>query len=141
MKIYNNIGFLINRTGLLLKLKMQRVFTENDYQLTAEHWGVLQCLYETDGLSQVELSEILGKDKPNITRILDVMEKNNLIVRKSDPDDRRKYIIFLTKRAKEIKNDLFKLAKNTRERILKGFSDSEVEIFVKMINKIYKNIV
>lgn len=140
MKIHNNIGFLINRTGLRMKLKMQRGFAENGYSLTMEHWGVLQCLYESDGLSQVELSVILQKDKPNITRILDVMENNDLIIRKSDPGDRRKFLIFLTGNSKRIKKDIFRIAKSTRQEIFAGISDAEIDEFKSILYKIFNNI-
>lgn len=140
MKIQANLGFLINRTGLKMKLKMLRTFAAKGYSITMEHWGVLQCLYEKDGQVQVELAKILDKDKPNITRILDVMAKKDLIVRKADPNDRRKYLIFLTKKAYSIKKDLFKLGKQVRQEMVAGISDSEVEELVKIINKIYKNI-
>ncbi len=140
MNIHKNIGFLTNRTGLKIKLKIQRIFAENGYPITTEHWGILQSLYEIDGLSQVELSSILSKDKPNITRILDVMEKNDLVVRKSDPDDRRKFLIFLTDKAKEMKNDLLTIARKFRNEIVTKISDSELETYITVLNKMNKNM-
>ncbi len=140
MNIHKNIGFLTNRTGLKMKLKIQRIYAENGYPVTTEHWGILQCLYEIDGLSQVELSSILNKDKPNITRILDVMEKNDLVVRKSDPDDRRKFLIFLTDKAKKMKNDLLTLSKKFIKKITTGISDSELETYITVLNKMNKSM-
>ncbi|MCP4159448.1 MAG: MarR family transcriptional regulator [Deltaproteobacteria bacterium] len=140
MQIQKNFGFLINKTGLKIKLKIQRMFADNGYPITTEHWGILQCLYESDGLSQVELSSILEKDKPNITRILDVMEKNDLVVRRSDPGDRRKFLIFLTDKSMDIKDDLFRLSIKCREDITVGIPDSELKLFISMLNKMSKNM-
>lgn len=140
MKINNNIGYLINRTGLRMKLEMQHALSKKGYSLTTDHWGLLQKLYEKDGLPQVELANLLNKDKPNITRILDIMEKNDLISRKSDPFDRRKFLIFLTDKTKKMKNDLFVIASEVTEKSLIGISQTEIHEFMNVLNKIYLNL-
>ena len=140
MPLKKNIGFLVNRTGMKMRLKIQRLFAEEGYPITTEHWGILQCLYKNDGLSQVELSDILEKDKPNITRILDVMEKNDLVVRESDPTDRRKFLIFLTKKSKHMEMDLFRMSNRCKKQMVTGIAKSELESFITTLNKINKNI-
>lgn len=140
MPLKKNIGFLVNRTGMKMRLRIQRLFAEEGYPITTEHWGILQCLYKNDGLSQVELSDILEKDKPNITRILDVMEKNELVERISDPTDRRRFLIFLTKKSKEMEKALFKISNRCRKELVKGVSANELEGFINILNKINSNI-
>ena len=140
MKISDNIGYLMNRTGLRMKLVLQKTFNENGYSLTAEHWGILQKLYERDNLTQVELATLLSKDKPNITRIIDVMEKNNLVQRKAAPNDRRKYLISPTAYAKNIKKDLFSIARTIKKRAYQGLSASDLARLRTQLNHIFANL-
>ena len=140
MKLNENIGYLINRTGLRMKLAVQRAFREHGYQLTSDHWGILQKLYECDSLPQIELARLLGKDQPNITRIIDGMEKKNLAKRIPAPDDRRKYLITLTPYGKSIREDIFAIAKQVRDKAYQGLSTSELNTLGQLINRIYLNL-
>ncbi len=74
------------------------------------------------------------------TRILDVMERNDLVARKSDPEDRRKFLIMLTDKSKEMRDDLFRLSKALRKQIVTGISDSEIDRFISLLDKMNKNI-
>ena len=140
MKISENIGYLMNRTGLRMKLVLQKTFNEQGYSLTAEHYGILQKLYESDNLTQVELANLLSKDKPNITRIIDVMEKNNLVQRNADPNDRRKYLIGLTPYAKSIKEELFSIVKTIKKKAYQGLSTSDLTMLKTHLNRIFENL-
>lgn len=64
-----------------------------------------------DGFCKANRPILEGTFKPNITRIIDVMEKNNLVQRNADPENRRKYLIGLTPYARSIKKDLFSIKK------------------------------
>jgi len=90
-KFDESVGFLINRVAKQTKRKLYSAFKENGYTLTPEHWAVLNRLWEKDGLSQTEIADQTFKDKANITRILDVMEKNDLVKRQKHEEDRRSF--------------------------------------------------
>ena len=136
----NNIGFLMARTLLRMKLELQRGFNEKGYPLTTDHWGILQVLYKTDGISQIELANALVKDTPNITRMLDVMEKNGLIDRRADPDDRRKHLIFKTDKAIKMKKELFHISSSIQGKIFKNISKGDLTKFKDMMEHMYANL-
>ena len=48
-------------------------------------------LYGREGIHQSELSDRTGKDRHNITRILNLLEKKGYIHRIPDEHDRRRY--------------------------------------------------
>ncbi|MGB8990720.1 MAG: MarR family transcriptional regulator [Desulfobaccales bacterium] len=133
------LGFIIYRTALALKSALQRSFKENGFEITAEQWGIIRHLWEEDGLSQREIGEKAAKDKPNITRMLDALEKKRLIFRQPDPRDRRKYCIYLTKEGKHLYECLVPLAQNLREKITHNLARQELERLKDTLNKIYRN--
>jgi len=136
----NNIGFLLYKAGLRMRLHLQHVFKKNGYSITIDHWSVIRVLYEKGGLSQIELANILEKNKANITRILDVMQKRGLIIRKVDPDDRRRHIVFLTDKATEMAKKLFPLVLSVKETSRRNLSAKEIEKLKETLNRIYYNI-
>jgi DNA-binding MarR family transcriptional regulator len=139
-QIKDSLGFIIYRTALALKSALQRSFIENGYEITPEQWGIIRHLWEEEGLSQREIGEKAAKDKPNITRMLDVLEKKRLIFRQPDPRDRRKYCIYLTKEGKQMHEQLFPLAQNLRERASHNLAPQEIDLLKDTLNKICQNI-
>lgn len=138
--IEGSLGFLIYRTALALKSALQRSFTEKGYEITAEQWGILRHLWEEEGLSQREIGVKAAKDKPNITRMLDALEKKGLIFRLPDHQDRRKYCIYLTKEGKKLYQLLWPLAQNLRERALHNLAQPEIDRLKDSLKRIYHNI-
>ena len=59
-------------------------------------------------MSQVELAEMTFKDKPNVTRMLEVLERKQLIFRQPDENDRRAYKVFLTEVGQQLKAQLIR---------------------------------
>jgi DNA-binding MarR family transcriptional regulator len=138
--IQDSLGFIIYRTALALKAALQRCFKENGYEITAEQWGIIRHLGEEDGLSQREIGEKASKDKPNITRMLDALEKKHLIFRQPDPRDRRKYCIYLTKEGKHLQELLLPVTRDLRERAIQNLPQPEIDLLKVTLNKIYQNI-
>lgn len=59
-------------------------------------WLVLEQLVQEDGLSQRDLARRLSVEAPTLTRHLDKMAAEGLLLRSQDPDDRRVTRIKLT---------------------------------------------
>jgi DNA-binding MarR family transcriptional regulator len=135
----DSLGFIIYRTALALKSALQRCFKENGYEITGEQWAIIRHLLEEDGLSQREIAEKTSKDKPNITRMLDALEKKRLIFRQPDPRDRRKYCIYLTKEGRQLHERLLPLIQNLRERTTQNLDPPEIDLLKKALTKIYQN--
>jgi DNA-binding MarR family transcriptional regulator len=138
--IKDSLGFIIYRTALALKSALQRSFKGRGYQITTEQWGIIRHLWEEEGLSQREIGEKAGKDRPNITRMLDSLEKKRIIFRQPDPRDRRKYCIYLTKEGRQLHERLFPLVQNQRERVTQNLSPEEVDFLKNTLTKICQNI-
>ena len=136
--IEKSIGFIIYRTALAMKATLHRTLKERGFDITPEQYGILNLLWEKEGLSQQEISKILFKDKPNVSRMLDALERKRLIFRQ--PIDRRKYAIFLTEEGKRLIEETLSIGLELGERAIKGLLGRELESLEGMLNKIYENI-
>jgi DNA-binding MarR family transcriptional regulator len=140
-KIYSvekSIGFVIYRTALAMKAVLQRTLKERGFDITPEQFGILHVLREEEGLSQKEIGNILFKDKPNVSRMLDALERKRLIYRQ--PIDRRSYAIFLTEEGKKLIEEILPIGLQLIEKSINGLLAREIESLESMLNKIYGNV-
>ena len=135
-----NPAYLLNRTIVRLHLSMYRAFKEKGYDITPQQWAVLNTLWEQEGLFQAEIAEIANKDNPNVTRILDVMERNKLIFRLPSREDRRKFKIFLTEEGKDLKKKLSVITAELEKNAYREIGAKEMDSFKAVLCRIFANL-
>ena len=136
----DSFGFILGRSQKMLANRLTQNFRSAGHNLTVEQWSVLVNLWRSDGQNQQDLSCKCGKDKTSITRLIDNMEKGNLVVRIPDQNDRRNKLIYLTNQGKEIRNNLTGVAKQTLAEALEGISESEIEQCKGILNQVFDNL-
>ena len=136
--IEKSIGFIIYRSALKMKSTLQRILKDRGFDITPEQWGILRVLREEEGISQKEIGDRLFKDKPNVTRMLDALERKGLIFRQ--PTDRRRYSIFLTKEGKKLQEELLPIVLQVQEKAINALAKNDLERLQNLLNKIYGNL-
>ena len=91
------IGFLISDTARLLRTVFDRRVRK--LGITRSQWLVLVRLHRRPGASQSELAEMLEIERPSAGRLIDRLEANGWVERRTDPGDRRVNRLYLTPRA------------------------------------------
>ena len=74
-------AILNGKVSAAINRKLSRNFRQNGLEITPEQWTVLIFLWEKDGVTQQELCNATFKDKPSMTRLIDNMERQHLVVR------------------------------------------------------------
>ncbi len=138
-KLDASLGYLINRTAMRLKRELHYAFKSNGYKTTPEQWAILNRLWEQEGRSQVELADLTFKDKPNVTRMLNVLEREKLVFREPDENDRRAYKVYLTEEGRQLKEKLTPLAIKVLERGQGDLNVEDIEHLRSVLNIIYHN--
>jgi len=109
--------------------------------ITREQLGIILILSLSDGLYQTQIANILGKDRPNITRMIDVLESKGFIRREKDNTNRRILKVFLTDKGQKYVD----LAKPIKDRMnktqYKGMTDAEILTLVELLRKVRQNII
>jgi DNA-binding MarR family transcriptional regulator len=73
---------------------------------TRAQWIVLFRLRQQEGLSQVDLADMLELQPISLVRLLDRLVEHGLLERRHDPKDRRANRLFLTARGRQLVDDL-----------------------------------
>lgn len=135
------INYLIYRIARLMRYKFQHDMQAVNLDMTQEQYFILFKLWQKDGQYQAELADGLLGDAPNITRILDVMQKKNFITRKPDPNDRRKYRIYVADKGRKIQRLYNTHAPESRMADYKSLNDQDLTELRRILKTIEGNII
>lgn len=133
-------AILNGKVSAAINRKLHHNFKASGLDITPEQWAVLIFLWEKDGVNQQELCNATFKDKPSMTRLLDNMERQHLVVRIADKNDRRINLIYLTKTAKDMREKAGVVAGRTLKEALKDLTIEEITIGQEVLRKIFTNI-
>ncbi|MEW6113879.1 MAG: MarR family transcriptional regulator [Thermodesulfobacteriota bacterium] len=131
---------VIFRAAVLLKLGLSRAFENKGFDVTLEQWGILNRLTESEGIHQTVLAERVLKDRHNITRILNLLEKAGLVRREADPTDKRCQRVFLTDNGKEVQAALLPVAIGVLGQAFDGLSQEDLVQMTRILGRIIENL-
>ena len=103
-------------------------------------WAFLRILWETDGLTQSELSEQAGVMEPTTFAALKAMENLGYITRKKTPEDRKKVFIHLTPAGRALKATLVPLALDINRIAVKGAGAGDIAATRKLLLRMIENL-
>lgn len=133
-----NFGFLIK--------DIQRLFTRvfeqkaRHMDVTLAQCKVLAYLSRNEGTSQARLAEMTGVEPMSVVRILDRMEKDGWIERRSHPTDRRARRLYLKEKAQPPLEQLWKLTDEVRTLALAGFKAEERSVLIDFLERARANL-
>ncbi len=107
---------------------------------TRAQWIVLFRLREQEGLSQVDLAEVLELQPISLVRLLDRLVQHGLLERRHDPRDRRANRLFLTAAGRQLVDDLDSLRNSIAENVLQDVSVASIETTVQTLRDIKERI-
>src|ERR1700748_3077656 len=94
---------------------------------TRAQWIVLFRLREQEGLSQVDLAEVLELQPISLVRLLDRLGEHGLLERQHDPRDRRANRLFLTAAGRQLVDDLDSLRDSIAQTVLQDVSSEAIQ--------------
>ena len=107
---------LLNRAGHAVSADFVRVLRERGF--TVRQWRVLGSLWDEESLTLTELTEATFCGNSTITRLIERLQDQGLVVRRPDNIDRRKTHVSLTPDAREQISDLVQLSEAKEKEII-----------------------
>jgi len=135
-----SLGFLLVRAGLRLRLLGNTALQRAGLDITVDQWGILNLLWETDGQTPVDLARGADKDKPNVTRLLKILEDKGLVTRRPDSRDRRSHRIYLTEAGAALREPLLDLGASCQEQACHGLSGEDIATLKRLLNHLHANV-
>ena len=136
-----NLGMLIGQVHRLSTKRFVQNSHNSGLDISMDQWIVLGPIWENDGVSHKEISEYCLKDKTSVTKIIDTLEKKNLVVRVSDQLDHRVKRVVLSNKGKELFLRAIPIMELTRDQLRDGITEQDIESLRSVLTKIYNNLV
>jgi len=132
--IEESLGYLINRAA---RAFANRLATElRPFDVGIGQWAVLLHLWGNDGMTQAQLARRVAIEQPTMVRTIDRMERDGLVARAPDPNDRRASRITLTEHGWALRDALVPLAAGVNATATETLTDDEVEILKRLLAKL-----
>jgi DNA-binding MarR family transcriptional regulator len=100
----------------------------------------MKILFHEGALPQQDLAFITERDKTSLTRLVNGMEKKNLVARIPSTEDKRVNLIHLTKNGERVLNETAPVLLSIVDEVQKGISKKDQKTVIEVMKKIQENI-
>ena len=136
----SNIIYLCGEFSHVFHQMLTKAFKENKIVVTVEQFSVLAMLFYQDGLSQQEISDVLGRDKTTIARVISIMERDKMITRVTNKNDNRGKLIFLTGKGRSIQQKAVGVSGKLYLKAIEGLKESQMKTAMKIMTTMTSNL-
>lgn len=119
---------------------LNRRFLDAGFNLSREQYELLQVLWRQENVNQQHIAKALHKDKYNVTKLLNVLQKRGYVQRKTDKEDKRNNVVALTDLGREARVTLEGVVGQTQTDISFTLSAEELKSVVWSLRKINTDI-
>jgi DNA-binding MarR family transcriptional regulator len=118
------LGFLVHEVANAISQAYSALMAP--LGLTRPQVRVLVWVEQRPGITQAELSELIGTSPMALTGLLDRMEAKKLVCRQEDPTDRRAKCLYLTDGALALQPEMKSLATGFSEAVRDGLTEEDI---------------
>ena len=141
MILDKQIGVFLNLVHNRFKQHFSTLFLEKGYNITPEQFLVMDTLWNNGSkMSQQQIADTIIKDKNSVVKLIDGLEKKELVKRVANVDDRRQNLIEVTPLGKEIEESVKETAMNAVGTITEGIGKQELQTFINVLTKMACNM-
>ena len=115
---------------------LNRSFQNAGYDLSREQYELLEVLWERDHVNQQNISKRLQKDKYNVTKLLNTLQKRGYVQRKIDKEDKRSNFVVLTEKGVDSRHVLRQIVEQVHTDISFTLSPQELKSAIWVLNKL-----
>lgn len=134
----DSIAKLINAIARAHQRTLGKALKEHGLGTGGYH-GYLVSVLKNPGINQDQVTSLLKFDKATTTRNVRLLEEAGFIERRVDPEDRRSYLLYPTKRALDFEEPLQQLLKQSNEELTRSLTAEEKELLLSLLQKIYQD--
>lgn len=135
MDSFNN--FICFQMGVAAR-KLHKYYNTrfSEYGITLTQSFILFALMMQDGQNVKNLAERLSLESPAVTGLIDRLEKEQMVERRNDPDDRRALRVYLTEKGRELAEKLIPIAVEFNNKLKSLFTAEQEQALKKVLDSI-----
>lgn len=135
------VGAMLVATGFMSRMMALQTFAERGFEITPEQYLILSIIMDSGSeLYQRQISEITFKDRPNVSRIINILETMELVKRIEDVNKRKIYKIAITQKGIEMRKQIQPTMFELRAITTKGISEKDLEFTLNILEQVQDNM-
>lgn len=134
MDLLDDIGFLLSR-GSGFAVKTTNVHLA-PLGLRVRQYSVLSAACDSGGISQRELSDLLGLDPSQVVALVDELQADGMVERLPDPGDRRTRLVSATRRGRGLRRRARLSVERARREFLSRLDGAEQAALRDLLRKV-----
>ena len=136
MLLSKEIAVYLNLAACKLKQYSSTMMRQSNLGLTPEQFLLIDLLWNEGPMSQQMIADMMQKDKNSVTKLLDALERKELVVRCKNPNDRRSNTIVLTPKGEDMKAAAKETGISMLDNAMIGISEKELKGFLATLKKL-----
>lgn len=134
MNIQGSIGYLLAQAAKEHRGRVGDAFSDLGIRVGQDM--VLLRLWKEDGLTPSELASRLKVEPGTVSKVLSRMEKVDLVTRRRDPEDARSFKVYLTERARALREPVESRWQGVEDRMVEKLSPEERVVLHRLLSRI-----
>jgi DNA-binding MarR family transcriptional regulator len=107
--------------------------------ISYDQWLVLEQVMIKQGINQSDIAKLVGKEPASISRIINFLEKNELIVKVNNEKNKRANKIYLTHKGYDASEKIAKIYADCLHKQFKGIYEREVSLIREILQRVNSN--
>ena len=137
----HKIGLRLSRIGLLSKVFAIQACAKENFDISPEQFTVLKTLSANNGMYMRQLANITFKDRPNMTRIVSILESKDYLSSVIESEGGRQVKkLYITDKGKKICDEMLPTILSVWDTIVEGLNEDEVDKFIEILDKLEVNL-
>lgn len=130
----------VNRLSFLSRKTLSQKFEDNGLFISTEEWAILLILWSKGEQTPSALADVTFRDRTTITRLIDQMVKKGIVKRNHDDKDRRRVLIMVSEKGRNLEQELVPIAREMIGIALKGLSPQDIETTINTLKHMTDNL-
>ncbi len=137
----HKIGLRLSRIGLLSKVFAIQACAKENFDISPEQFTVLKTLSANNGMYMRQLANITFKDRPNMTRIVSILESKDYLSSVIESEGGRQVKkLYITDKGTKICDEMLPTILSVWDTIVEGLNEDEVDKFIEILDKLEVNL-
>ncbi len=124
-ELLSSLGYCLSKSSQIIKERFDQDLEK--HEIITPQAGLLNILYHSPPINQLELGSSIGIDKATMVKLIDGLENLGFVARSIDKADRRAKIVTITKTGRKLSEDIQKCRRNIEDELLSDFTKKERE--------------
>ena len=132
------VSVLIKKSSLIFDKYVNQLLAQ--YHLSSSQFRILMILYKSPDCSvrQTDIEAAFSMTNPTVTGLVHSLEKNGLVKKIANPEDKRSRFLVLTEYAESRRNEFLSLADSIEKEMTDGLSETEAAVLSELLLKVIK---